>query len=68
MTYIREATQREYQKIRNECFNITRDSNLCGFTRVDFVDYSKYLDELREEFPHLNFEMKDYGLQVDRRE
>ena len=66
--FIREATQEDYEEVRVECQRIMSDDMLSAFSRINFVDYRKYLDKLREEFPELEFVQEDYGLAVDKKE
>ena len=66
--FIREAIQEDYESVRESCLKMRQDSNMCGFSRVNFIDYTPILGTLREEFPELEFVQKRYGLAVDKKE
>lgn len=65
--FIREATQKDYESVKESCLKMRQDKNMCGFSCVNFIDYTPILGTLREEFPELVFVQKRYGLSVDRR-
>lgn len=66
--FIREAIQEDYESVKASCLKMREDKNMCGFSRVNFIDYTPVLGTLREEFPELEFVQKSYGLTVDKKE
>lgn len=66
--FIREAIQEDYEDVKKSCLKMRQDDNMCGFSRVNFIDYTPILGTLREEFPELEFIQKSYGLTVDKKE
>ena len=66
--YNREATDEDYQDIRNGCNKMLKDKLLAGIGCMNFVDYSKYIKQLLEEFPTLIFKIECFGLNVDKKE
>ena len=66
--FIREATQEDYEEVRKTCKGMIEDTNFAGFSRVNFIDYSNYLDKLEKEFPNFIFKQRDIGLSVDKKE
>ena len=66
--YNKDATDEDYQDIRKECIRMLEDNMIGGFGRINFIDYSKYIKQLLEEFPTLIFKIESFGLNVDKKE
>ena len=66
--FIREATEEDYQEVRQKCIEAMNNDMLGGFGRINFIDYSKYLDKLEKEFKDLIFKQETFGLNVDKKE
>ena len=66
--FIREATEEDYESVRKGCLRMINDDKMRAFGSLNFVDYSKCLDNLRAEFPQLVFTQECFGLTVDKKE
>ena len=66
--YIREATEEDYQDVKDACVKMLNDDMMGGFGRINFVDYSNIIIKLVKEFPKLVFRLEGFGLNVDKRE
>lgn len=63
---MQEATKEDYEALRRKCRNMLEDKNFAGFSCINFIDYTKYLDKLKVEFPELKFKQRDTGIAVDK--
>lgn len=63
---MREATQEQYETLRKECLKMVEDKNFSGFSAINFIDYTQYLDKLKVEFPEFKFRQTDFGISVDK--
>ena len=66
--YIREATEEDYQDVKDACVKMLNDDMMGAFGRINFVDYSNIIIKLVKEFPKLVFRLESFGLNVDKRE
>ena len=63
---MKEATQEQYDALRRTCNQMLEDTNFAGFTSVNFIDYTQYLDKLKVEFPKFKFKQTSFGISVDK--
>ena len=61
------ATKEQYLNLRQKCEDLKNNTLCIGFQEINFVDYTKYLQELKILFPTLIFIQKDYGIIVDKK-
>ena len=63
---MRDATQEQYETLKKECSKMVEDKNFAGFSAINFIDYTQYLDKLKVEFPEFKFRQTDFGISVDK--
>ena len=63
---MQEATQEQYDALRRTCQRMLEDTNFAGYSGINFIDFTKYLDKLKVEFPELKFRQTDFGISVDK--
>ena len=63
---MRDATQEQYETLKKECSKMVEDKNFAGFSAINFIDYTQYLDKLKVEFPEFKLRQADFGISVDK--
>ncbi len=63
---MRDATEEDYISLKKTCKRMLEDTNFAGFTSVNFIDYTQYLDKLKVEFPKFKFKQTGFGISVDK--
>lgn len=63
---MRDATEEDYISLKKTCNQMLEDENFAGFTSVNFINYTQYLNQLKVEFPKFKFRQTDFGISVDK--
>lgn len=63
---MQEATKEQYEELRKTCKRMLEDTNFAGYSGINFIDFTKYLDKLKVEFPDLKIKQTDFGISVDK--
>lgn len=62
-----KATQQDYEKLKLEIEKV-KNGTFSGFTNMNFIDYSQYLENIRKEFKgcFIRIEQTRTGIRVSR--
>ena len=62
------ATNENYKELCINCQKFLEDKMAVAFSKINFVNYTKYLEQLEMRFPQLSFKQCSYGIQIDKKE
>lgn len=63
---ILELEENDIKQIYIDIDRFLENDMSAGFSKINFKDYSPIIQELRDKYPTLKFELKCYGIAIDK--
>ena len=63
---ILELEENDIKQIYTDIDRFLENDMSIGFSKINFKDYSPIIQELRDKYPTLKFELKSYGIAIDK--
>ena len=61
-----ELEEKDIEQIYIDLKRFLENDLSVGFSKINFKDYSPIIQELRDKYPTLKFELKSYGIAIDK--
>ena len=61
-----ELEEQDIEQIYIDLERFINNEMSAGFSKINFKDYSPIIQELRDKYPTLKFELKSYGIAIDK--
>lgn len=62
-----KATKEQFEALCKNCENAIGNELIGGFSEINFVDYTEFLETLKNKYPELKFTQQSYGISIDKR-